>query len=96
MAKTANLKYLIIGNSAGAVGAAETIRTADRTGAITLVSEEPYPAYSRPLISKYLADKRPLEKMLFRTADFYEQNNVQTLLGKTVLKLNIAERNVEI
>lgn len=96
MASTVNLKYLIIGNSAGAVGAAETIRSVDRTAAITIVSDELYPAYSRPLISKYLADKRPLEKMLFRSADFCEQNNVQTLLGSKVLKLNIAERNVEI
>jgi len=96
MAKTANVKYLIIGNSAGAVGAAEAIRATDSSGAITIVSDEPYPAYSRPLISKYLAAHRPLEKMLFRSADFYEQNNVKTLLGSKALKLNIAERNVEI
>ncbi|MDO8578848.1 MAG: FAD-dependent oxidoreductase [Dehalococcoidales bacterium] len=96
MAKIANLKYLIIGNSAGAVGAAEAIRSGDKTGAITIVSDEPYPAYSRPLISKYLADKRPLEKMLFRSADFYEQTNIQALLGKKVVKLNISEHNVEI
>ncbi len=96
MAKIENLKYLIIGNSAGAVGAAETIRSADRTGAITIVSDEPYPVYSRPLISKYLADKRPLERMLFRSADFYEQNNIQALFDKKVVKLNIAGHNVEI
>ncbi len=96
MANTTNIKYLIIGNSAGAVGAAETIRSGDRTGAITIVSDETYPAYSRPLISKYLGDKRPLEKMLFRSVDFYEQNNIQTILGSKALKLNIAEHNVEI
>lgn len=91
-----NLKYLIIGNSAGGVGAAEAIRSVDPAGAITIVSDEPYPAYSRPLISKYLAEKRPLEKMLFRTADFYEKNDVTTLLGSKALKLNVAGRNVEL
>jgi NAD(P)H-nitrite reductase large subunit len=95
MAKT-NLKYLIIGNSAGAVGAVETIRNADTAGSITVVSDEPYPAYSRPLISKRLGDNRPLEKMLFRTADFYERNDVQTSFGRKALKLDIAGRTVEL
>lgn len=96
MTEIAKVKYLIIGNSAGAIGAAETIRSVDRAGAITIISDEPYPAYSRPLISKHLTVKRPLEKMLFRSADFYERNNIQTLLGSKVQKLNVAEHNVEI
>ena len=59
MAKTRSLmtRYLIIGNSAGGIGAAEAIRELDREGQITIVSDEPYPAYSRPLISEYLAKK---------------------------------------
>ena len=96
MTEIAKAKYLIIGNSAGAVGAAETIRAVDQAGAITIISDEPYPAYSRPLISKHLAKKRPLEKMLFRSADFYERNNIQTTLGIKAQKLNVVERNVEI
>ncbi|MBL7126918.1 MAG: hypothetical protein ISS58_06955, partial [Dehalococcoidales bacterium] len=44
-------KYLIIGNSAGGIGAAEAIREVDEQGSIMMVSDEPYPAYSRPLIS---------------------------------------------
>ena len=96
MAKIAKVKYLIIGNSAGGIGAAETIREVDRTGAIPIVSDEPYPAYSRLLISKHLAETLPLEKMLFRPADFYKQNNIQALLGSKVQKLNITEHNIEI
>ncbi len=96
MTKTAKAKYVIIGNSAGAIGAAETIRAVDRTGTITIIADEPYPAYSRPLISKHLADKRPLEKMLFRSVDFYERNNIQTMLGSKVQKLNLVEHNIEI
>lgn len=96
MAKTSDIKYLIIGNSAGAVGAAEAIRSSDRLGMVTIVSDEPYPAYSRPLISKYLAAHRPLEKMLFRPADFYESNNIRTLLGSKALKVNIGRRSVEL
>jgi NAD(P)H-nitrite reductase large subunit len=85
-------KYLIIGNSAGGIGAAEAIRQVDKEGAVTIVSEEPYPAYSRPLISKYLAGERTLEGILFRPLDFYEQNNILFLPGKKVTHLELDQR----
>jgi NAD(P)H-nitrite reductase large subunit len=67
MAKIEKVKYLIIGNSAGGIGATEAIREVDRQGSLAIVSDEPYPVYSRPLISKYLAERCPLEKMLIFT-----------------------------
>jgi NAD(P)H-nitrite reductase large subunit len=82
-------RYLIIGNSAGGIGAAEAIRQVDKEGALTIVSEEPYPAYSRPLISKYLAGERTLEEILFRPFDFYDQNNILYLPGKKVTHLEL-------
>ena len=89
-------KYLIIGNSAGGIGAAEAIHEVDKAGAIIIISDEPYPAYSRPLIAEYIAERCPLEKMLFRSADFYEKNNISTLLGKRVERLNINEHAIEL
>ncbi|MFH1650491.1 MAG: FAD-dependent oxidoreductase [Chloroflexota bacterium] len=77
-------KYLIIGNSAGGIGAVEAIRRTDTAGALMVVSDEPYPAYSRPMIAEHLASGIPVEKMLFRPADFYEMNTVKTLLGEKV------------
>ena len=70
MARTEKIRYLIIGNSAGGIGAAEAIREVDKAGTITIISDEPYPVYSRPLISEYLASRCPLERMLFRPPDF--------------------------
>jgi NAD(P)H-nitrite reductase large subunit len=85
-------RYLIIGNSAGGIGAAEAIRQVDKEGALAIVSEEPYPAYSRPLISKYLAGERSLEGILFRPLNFYEQNNILFLPGKKVTHLELDQR----
>jgi NAD(P)H-nitrite reductase large subunit len=82
-------KYLIIGNSAGGIGAAEAIRQVDREGTLAIVSEEPYPAYSRPLISKYLAGERTVERVLFRPLDFYDQNDILFLPGKKVTHLEL-------
>lgn len=94
--KKIRAKYLIIGNSAGGIGAAEAIRELDKAGSITIVSDEPYPSYSRPLISKYLARERSLEGMLFRPTDFYEQNNIKLLASKRVISLGPAEYTAEL
>jgi len=97
MAKiTAKAKYLIIGNSAGGIAAAEAIREVDKAGEITIISDEPYLAYSRPLISEYLAKRCPVERMLFRPADFYERNHIRTLLGRKVQRLDVDKHIVEL
>ncbi|MBN1177046.1 MAG: NAD(P)/FAD-dependent oxidoreductase [Dehalococcoidales bacterium] len=88
MASNKKTKYLIIGNSAGGIGAAEAIREVDKKGTITIVSDEPYPAYSRPLISEYLAYPCPIEKMAYRHADFYDKNKIKTLFGEKVVRVN--------
>ncbi len=90
------VKYLIIGNSAGGIGAAEAIRAVDNKSTITIVSDEPYPVYSRPQISEYLATGHPLEKMLFRPADFYDRNNITTILGKKVARLDVGKHTIEL
>jgi NAD(P)H-nitrite reductase large subunit len=89
-------KYLIIGNSAGGIGAAEAIRSIDRAGAITIVSDEPYPAYSRPLISEYLANPYPVEKMLYRKPDFYKKNRIRTVLGDKAVEIKPAQHTVKL
>ncbi len=80
-------KYLIIGNSAGGIGAAEAIREVDRVGSLIIVSDEPYLVYSRPLISKYLTGERTLDGMLFRPADFYKRNDIILLAGRHIKSL---------
>jgi len=86
-------RYLIIGNSAGGIGAAEAIRQRDESGALTIVSGEPYHVYGRALISKYLCGDRTIEDMMYRGEDFYEQNKVDVILGKNVSSLDPSARN---
>jgi NAD(P)H-nitrite reductase large subunit len=92
--KLTEAKYLIIGNSAGGIGAAEAIREADEQGTIMMVSDEPYPAYSRPLISEHLAEGCSLERMLYRPADFYERNGIHTVLNQKAVSLDLTERTL--
>ncbi|HAS27791.1 MAG TPA: hypothetical protein DCR59_01090, partial [Dehalococcoidia bacterium] len=88
------IKYLIIGNSAGGIGAIEAIREVDNNGTISIISDEPYPAYSRPLISDFLAGKQTIDKLNYRAADIYKQNDIKTIFGNRVTNLNLDNNTV--
>lgn len=81
------MNYVIIGNSAGAIGCIEGIRQMDQKGSITLISDEPHHTYSRPLISYLLYGKTDEQRMKYRPDNFYEHNRVKTKLGRTVVKI---------
>ena len=89
-----NKKYVVIGNSVAAVNCVEAIRSLDTKGDITLVSDEPYHTYGRPLISYLLYGKTDLQRMKYRSDDWYETNKVDAKLGVKVVKINAAEQNV--
>lgn len=82
------MNYVIIGNSAAAIGCVSGIRTIDKDSSITLISDETHFTYSRPLISYWLKGKVTDEKMYYRNSDFYEKNKCTTLLGKKVVKID--------
>ena len=96
------MTYCIIGNSVAAVGAVEAIRTNDEKTPITIISNEPYHVYSRPLISYFLSGKVHEDKMYYRDKDFYTRNRVEILLGRNVTgvepdkKAVILENNTKI
>lgn len=88
--------YLIIGNSAAGVTAAEHIRAHDAHSSITLVSSEPYAVYGRPLISYLLEGKTDLNHIGFKPQGFYEQHHMLALVGPafTATKLHAETHEV--
>lgn len=87
-------KFVIIGNSAGAIGCVEGIRSIDKDSEITLIASEPYHTYSRPLISYLLWGKTDEQRMKYRPDSFYKDNNVNAMLGKTVVKIDAEKKTV--
>jgi|AGTN01.2.fsa_nt_gi NAD(P)H-nitrite reductase len=88
------MKYVIIGNSAAAVGCIEALRKCDGAGSITVISDETHHVYSRPLISYYLAGKVTPENMAYRKKDFYGKHRVETLLGKKAAAIDPGKKAV--
>lgn len=90
------MKYVIIGNSAAAIGTVQGIREYDKEGQIVLISDEKYHTYSRPLISYWLKGAVTEENMRYRDEDFYEKYDVDTLLGTRVVKIDPSKKVVVI
>ena len=80
--------YVIIGGGIASLGCIDGIRKHDKDGKITLISGEEYLPYARPLISYYLENKTTLEKMNYRSEDFYKKNNVEVKRGVKADKIN--------
>lgn len=88
------MEYVIIGNSAAAIGAVEGIRKIDKINPITIIAAEPYHTYSRPLISYYLAGKVSEEQMYYRPRDYYEKYGVNFCGGVAVSDVNVETKKV--
>jgi NAD(P)H-nitrite reductase large subunit len=87
-------KYVIIGASAGGIGAVEAIRDVDPTGSIIVISEEP--AYSRPMISNLLENSVTRSKMQYRDPSFWNKHHIQRFINKHALHLDVADGYVEL
>lgn len=88
--------YVIVGNSAAAIGCVEGIRQVDTKGSILIVSDEPHHTYSRPLISYLLWGKTDRQRMKYRPDSFYEDNKVDTLFGVKATALHPEEHTLEL
>lgn len=88
------MRIVIIGNSAAAVGAIESLRQHDQAAHVLVISEEPHMIYSRPLLSHYLAGEIDKGRLAYRRADFYARHHVQAVLGVRVVAIEPHERRV--
>ena len=74
------MEYVILGNGIAGVCAAETIRQFDAEGGITMVADETFPPYNRPMISMVLAGQVGAEKLPIRSSRFYEDLKITAVL----------------
>lgn len=90
------MKYVIIGNSTAAVACIEGIRTVDKQGGITVISDEKHHCYGRPTISYCLMGATSREQMKYRPDDFYDKNNVNLLLGERATAIDAKGKKVKL
>ncbi|MCF8111521.1 MAG: FAD-dependent oxidoreductase [Desulfobacteraceae bacterium] len=88
------MKYVIIGNGVAGVTAAETIRRFDESGDISIISDETFLPYCRPMISNLLEGSVPEEKLSIRSKDFYDKNRISPVLGVRASSIDTGSRVV--
>ncbi len=88
---------VIVGASHAAVQAIDTLRREGHTGRIVLVGDEPYLPYNRPPLSKkYLSGEMERERLLLRSAQFYEQAHVDVKLGLRVTAIDRTDQRLRL
>jgi NAD(P)H-nitrite reductase large subunit len=89
------MRYIIVGGSAAAISAVESIRSLDGESQIDLFSDEETPLFSRVLLPYYIAEELSKPLLNFRTADFFEENKVTPHLGVQVTDLNPRTKTIK-
>jgi nitrite reductase (NADH) large subunit len=88
------MEYVILGNGIAGVCAAETIRQFDAEGGVTMVADETFAPYSRPMISMVLAGQVGSEKLPIRSSRFYEDLKITAVLGNRVAEIDVDQKQV--
>lgn len=83
------MKHVIIGNGIAGVSAAEAIRELDTSSSITMIGDETFPPYSRPMIGYVLEGSQPHKKLPIRSSDIYEELKIEPLLGQRATALDV-------
>lgn len=76
--------YVIIGNGISGVTAAEILRAEDASCSITIIADDPFPAYYRPALKDYLGGRLPEVKLWARPATFYQEQRIRFIPGRVV------------
>jgi NAD(P)H-nitrite reductase large subunit len=85
--------YVIVGNGAAGVTAAETIRARDPHGHITVLSGEPVPMYSRPGLAYVVINEVSDTQVIARREAWYGEQRLALVYGRAV-KLDLEARRV--
>lgn len=90
-----SLRYVVVGNGAAGIAAAETIRQHDPHGSITILTQERYPMYSRPGLAYVLTDEIPWRQVQARSLPWYAQQRFQLRYSKAT-RLDTATQTVHL
>jgi 3-phenylpropionate/trans-cinnamate dioxygenase ferredoxin reductase component len=86
---------VIVGGGHGGAQAAIALRQNGFAGTITIIGRETEPPYERPPLSKdYLAGEKEFERIYIRPPAFWEERQIDLLLGRAVVAIDPAAKNV--
>lgn len=93
----ADYDILIVGGGHAGAQAAIALRQAKFEGSIAIVTHEHDLPYERPPLSKeYFSGDKPFERIMIRPAAFWEERNIEILLGRRADAVDPSAKNVNL
>ncbi|AXE64315.1 pyridine nucleotide-disulfide oxidoreductase [Hyphomonas sp. CACIAM 19H1] len=90
-------KIVIAGAGQAAAQAVQSLRQGGYKGALTIVGEETALPYQRPPLSKaYMKGEMDEERLYFKPAAWYQDNNIEVILGAHATRIDRAARQLHI
>jgi 3-phenylpropionate/trans-cinnamate dioxygenase ferredoxin reductase subunit len=90
-----HVDYALIGGGLASGNCARWLRESGADGSVLIIGREPDAPYNRPDLSKgYLQGKESREDVLFRPAEWYDEQQVELLTRTSVTKLDPAEKTL--
>lgn len=86
--------YVILGNGAAGLSAAKAIRERDKTGSVIMISNEAYPTYNRPMLTKFMVAELDAKEILVEPEAWYQENNIHLLLEKEVTGIHTDKKEI--
>ncbi|MFH1336950.1 MAG: FAD-dependent oxidoreductase [Candidatus Zixiibacteriota bacterium] len=87
--------YVIVGGGLAGASAAQEIKERDKSGSILMIGGEKHLPYDRPPLSKKLwFGQKKVEELFLHDWSFYDQNQIQLMLGTKVVSLDIKNKAV--
>jgi nitrite reductase (NADH) large subunit len=81
------MRYVLVGGGAASASAALAIRKLDAEGEVLVVTEEPYPFYSRIRLLGFLAGDIAEEELFLFKSQWYEEHRIRLLKGARAERL---------
>jgi nitrite reductase (NADH) large subunit len=81
-------RFIIIGNGAAGVVAAQRLRENNSNAEILIVTESERPAYHRPKLIDYLAGNADFESLKMKKDSFYEENKIDVQYGTKIIEID--------
>ena len=90
------MRYIIIGGGVAGTSAAEIIRQHDDTGEVVLISDEPYPLYSRVMLSKpsFFLGKVMFDSIFKKDIGWYKKQRIDFKQGVKAEAIDVNKKQV--
>ena len=90
------MKFVILGNGAAGISAAEKLRQLDDGSDITVVSIEDIPVYTKFMLPDYIGGKIAKDKLILRDLNYYNKNRIKLLLSEKVDSIDSNQKIVKL